>query len=173
MKIELRNTTVDLRKPKASDGSALWKLVRETGVLDLNSTYAYFLLGEHFAETSVVAEKDGEIVGFVSAYTPPQVSDSIFVWQVGVAASVRKQGLALEMLLAILRREACKNIRVLNTTITPSNTASRSLFAALAKRVNGSLQEKPDYFRGEWFPQEGHEAEALFSIGPIRLPTTQ
>ncbi len=169
MKIISRNATVDLRTPKASDGLALWQLTRETEVLDLNSPYAYCLIGEHFAETSVVAEKDGEVVGFVSAYIPPQASNSIFVWQVGVAASMRQQGLALEMLHNLLRREACKNVQVLNTTITPSNTASRALFSSLAKRVNGSLQEHPDYFRSAWFPGEGHEAEALFSITPIQL----
>ncbi len=173
MKLALHNTSVDLRKPTTHDGSDLWRLVRETGVLDLNSPYAYFLLGEHFAETSVVAATDRELVGFVSAYIPPQEPNSIFVWQVGVAASMRQQGLALEMLLAILRREACKNIRTLKTTITPSNTASRSLFSSLAKRVNGSLQEQPEYLRSAWFPGNGHEAEALFTINPIRLTTTK
>ncbi len=173
MQIELRNISVNLRDPKPSDGSALWRLVRDTGVLDLNSPYAYFLIGEHFAETSVVAEKDGEIVGFVSGYIPPQATNSIFIWQVGVAASMRKQGLALEMLLAILKRDTCRKIQVLTTTITPSNTASRSLFSSFAKRVSGSLREQADYFSSEWFPNEGHEAEALFSISPIRLPATK
>ena len=173
MKIALRDITVELRNPKVSDGSSLWRLVRDTGMLDLNSPYAYFLLGEHFAETSVVAEKDGGIAGFVSAYIPPQTPDSIFVWQVGVATSMRQQGLALKMLLAILRRDICKNIQTLKTTITPSNTASRALFSSLAKRVNGSLHEQQDYFRSAWFPDSRHEAEALFSISPIRLPTTQ
>ncbi len=172
MNIELNNTSAVLRRPAPSDGTNLWRLVRTTGVLDLNSPYAYFLLGEHFQETSVVAEHDGEIVGFVSGYIPSQTSDTIFIWQVGVAASMRKQGLALEMLLAILRRDACQDIKTLTTTITPSNTASRSLFTSLAKRVNGSLEERPDYFPCEWFPEQGHEAEALFTISPIRVSGT-
>lgn len=172
MLIALQETTVELRPPQASDGPAIWQLVRKAGMLDLNSAYAYLLLGEHFSETSVVAEKDGEILGFISAYIPPQTPDSIFIWQVGVDANMRKQGLALKMLLAILRRDACRNIRVLNTTITPSNKASRALFTALAGTVDGTLQEQPAYFRHEWFPEEGHEAESLFSISPIRLPET-
>ncbi len=173
MKVVLRNLTVELRPPQTQDGPALWRLVQETGVLDLNSAYAYLLLGEHFAATSVVAEKDGEIVGFISGYIPPQTPGSIFIWQVGVAASMRKQGLALEMLLAILKREACTDIQALNTTITPSNTASRALFASLAKAVNGTLIEHADYFPGALFPEAGHEAEALFSISPIQLATTE
>jgi L-2,4-diaminobutyric acid acetyltransferase len=173
MRIELRTTAVELRTPRAADGAVLWGLVRATGVLDLNSPYAYFLLGEHFAETSVIAERDGEIVGFVSGYIPQQAADTIFIWQVGVDASMRQQGLALEMLLTILRRPACQDIQRLHTTITPSNQASRALFSALANQISGTLQEQPDYFPGAWFPTEGHEAEALFTISPIRLPTTQ
>lgn len=173
MKIEFGNSTITFRKPKASDGSALWQLTREIGVLDLNSPYAYLLIGEHFSETCVVAEKDGEIVGFVSAYTPSQAPYSIFVWQVGVAVNMRGQGLALEMLLAILKREICQNIQTLNTTITASNIASRALFSSLANRVNGSLQEQQDYFLCEWFPEGKHEAESLFTITPIQLATTK
>jgi L-2,4-diaminobutyric acid acetyltransferase len=167
MLVKLRDITVDLRQPRPDDGAAVWELVRETGVLDLNSPYAYFLLGEHFAETCVVAEREGEIGGFVSAYIPPQTPDSVFVWQVGVASSMRKQGLALQMLLALLRREACRDVRSLTTTITPSNEASRALFAGLANKVGAQLQEQPGHFPADWFPVEGHEAESLFTISPI------
>ena len=172
MLITLRDTTVDLRQPRPSDGAATWALVRDTGVLDLNSPYAYFLLGEHFAETCVVAEHAGEIVGFVSAYIPPRNSDSVFVWQVGVASTMRKQGLAMQMLLALLQREACGDVRSLTTTITPSNLASRALFAGLADRIGAQLQEQPDHFPADWFPVQGHEAESLFTISPIARERT-
>ena len=167
MLITLRDMSVDLRQPRPGDGAAIWELVRETGVLDLNSPYAYFLLGEHFAETCVVAEREGEIGGFVSAYIPPQTPDCVFVWQVGVASSMRKQGLALQMLLALLQREALQDVRSLTTTITPSNGASRALFAGLADRLGADLHEQPEHFPAEWFPVEGHEAESLFTISPI------
>jgi L-2,4-diaminobutyric acid acetyltransferase len=172
MLITLRDMTVDLRQPRPHDGAAIWELVRETGVLDLNSAYAYFLLGEHFAETCVVAEREGRIGGFVSAYIPPQTPDSLFVWQVGVASSMRKQGLAMQMLLALLQREACRDVRSLTTTITPSNGASRALFAGLAHKVGAALQEQPGHFPADWFPEEGHEAESLFSISPILYDRT-
>lgn len=145
----------------------IWQLVRDTDVLDLNSPYAYFLLGEHFADTCMVAERDGEIVGLVSAYLPPETANCLFVWQVGVAASMRQQGLALQMLLALLQRDTCRNIASIQTTITPSNKPSRALFGALAQAVNGELIEQSDYFRAEWFPEDNHEAESLFTITPV------
>jgi L-2,4-diaminobutyric acid acetyltransferase len=170
MQNSLPDTTVTLRSPQVSDGAAIWHLARDTGALDLNSPYAYFLLGEHFADTCVVAERDGEVTGFISAYIPPQAPDTLFLWQVGVASSMRKQGLALQLLLSLLQRDACSGIRSLQTTITPSNGASRALFGALARAVNGRLIEQADYFRSEWFPGPSHEAESLFTIEPIQLP---
>jgi L-2,4-diaminobutyric acid acetyltransferase len=169
MQITLSKTVVSLRKPQASDGAGIWQLVRETGVLDLNSPYAYFLLGEHFAETCILAEHNHKIVGLVSAYLPPGAADSLFVWQVGIAASMRQQGLALKMLLALLQRESCRNITSIQTTITPSNKPSRALFNALAQAVEGGLIEQPDYFKAAWFPQGVHEPESLFTIQPIQL----
>ncbi len=149
----------------------IWQLVKDTGVLDLNSPYAYFLLGEHFADTCAVAEHEGEIVGMVSAYIPPRTPDVLFVWQIGVAASARKQGLALQMLLWLLQQESCNDIKTIQTTITPSNEPSRALFRALAQRVNADLLERPDYFKAEWFPHKNHEPESLFTIHPVQRPT--
>ncbi len=168
MQVTLPDTTVTLRPPQASDGKKIWQLVQDIRILDLNSPYAYFLLGEHFADTCVVAERDDEIVGFVSAYLDPKEPASLFVWQIGVAASMRRQGLALQLLLALLQRDACRNITSIRTTITPSNQPSRALFNTLAQTVNGELTEQPDYFKAEWFPADSHEPESLFTIQPVQ-----
>jgi L-2,4-diaminobutyric acid acetyltransferase len=168
LQITLTDAIVELRAPRAKDGAGIWQLVKDTGVLDLNSPYAYLLLGEHFADTCVVAEHDGGIVGLVSAYIPPQTPDSMFVWQVGVAESMRKKGLALKMLMTLLQRESCRNITAIQTTITPANKPSQALFRAFAQAVNGELSQQLDYFRAEWFPQGSHESESLFTISPVK-----
>ncbi len=171
MQIRLPDISVSLRTPRPYDGSMIWQLVKDTGVLDLNSPYAYFLLGEHFADTCLIAEHDGKIVGFVSAYIHPEKPDTLFVWQIGVAAVARRQGLALHLLLALLQRKSCRNVKSIQTTITPSNKPSRALFKALAQAVNGDLLEQSDYFRSQWFPQGNHEPESLFTIHPVRPDT--
>ncbi|MFY1599560.1 hypothetical protein ACN27A_33500, partial [Micromonospora sp. WMMD737] len=43
-----------LRRPEASDALAVHRLVADSGVLDLNSTYTYMLLSTDFADTSIV-----------------------------------------------------------------------------------------------------------------------
>lgn len=149
------------------DGTRIWELVRDTGVLDVNSAYAYLLLGEHFSDTSVVAEIDGELVGFISAYLPPSKDDTVFVWQVGVAEAGRGKGVATGMLYDIIRRPACGHIRYLDTTVGPSNEASMALFRGFARKLGTQVSEN-ELFKVEHFPDhETHESEVLFRIGPF------
>jgi L-2,4-diaminobutyric acid acetyltransferase len=158
---------IRLRQPKVEDAAAIWRLVNETGVLDRNSSYTYLLFCRDFAETSIVAERDGEVVGMITGYRPPKESDVIFVWQVGVSEKARGAGLASAMLDAIVLSEACKHVRFLETTVTASNQPSRAMFASLAKRLNAEMQESAG-FPAELFPREGgHEAEPRLRIGPF------
>ena len=54
------------RSPQIDDGVRLWEIARDSKVLDLNSSYAYLLWCRDFSATSIVAEVDGRVVGFVS-----------------------------------------------------------------------------------------------------------
>src|SRR5690625_1790424 len=47
---------VVLRQPVIADGAAIWSLIRDTGVLDVNSAYSYLMLSKFFTQTCVVAE---------------------------------------------------------------------------------------------------------------------
>lgn len=155
------------RPPVIEDGTPIWKLVRDSGVLDLNSVYCYLLLCKDCSETCAVAEAKGEILGFVTAYLPPGRKDSLFIWQIGVSSALRGQGVASRLLQEILQRESCRGVRFLEATIGPSNEASHTLFAALAKRLDAGLSEQP-CFDAALFPGESHEPENLIRIGPFQ-----
>ena len=45
----------------------MWRVARDSGTLDLNTSYAYLLLARDFAQTSRIAVHDGAVVGFISA----------------------------------------------------------------------------------------------------------
>src|SRR5690606_4540692 len=62
---------IAFEQPTVADGAEMWRLVRESGVLDENSCYAYLLLCRHFDSTCLVARQAGDVVGFVAAYRPP------------------------------------------------------------------------------------------------------
>lgn len=163
---------MSFRPPAVADGAQIWQLVKDTGVLDLNSAYAYLLIGEHFAATSVVAElasAEGgkQIVGFISAYRPPSKDDTVFVWQVGVAQAGRGRGVATGMLFEIIRRSACDGITHLDTTVGPSNDASMALFRGFARKLDTQVTET-ELFSSNVFPDPSeHEPEVLFRVGPF------
>lgn len=161
---------IDLRFPEATDGMALHHLVAACPPLDTNSAYCNLLQCTHFRDTSIAAERDGELVGFISGYLVPDTvvpqARALFVWQVAVSPSARKCGLASRMLHGLLERPACRDIEFLHTTVTPDNAPSRALFTAFAKSMSAPLTEDI------WFERErhfggAHDDEVLLRIGPF------
>jgi len=155
-----------LRTPTAEDGAAVWDLIRNCEPLDRNSLYCNLLQCDHFADTCVLADRDGEALGWISAYIPPQEPDTLFVWQVAVSENARGMGLAGKMLQELLDREVCADVSRLKTTITRSNDASWALFRRFADRQDAVLKREPHFKRDEHF--EGrHDTEYMVTIGPF------
>lgn len=153
---------VEIRTPTLQDAADIWRLVRGCEVLDTNSCYAYLLACRDFASTSLVAISAGQLVGFVVAYIPPDRRDVIFVWQVGVGRSARKQGIGrslLHSLTAVARPET----RYLEATVTPSNTASRRLFESVAEELNSEFRVLPGFSQDD-FGAVDHEPEETIRI---------
>lgn len=159
-----------LREPGPNEGQRLHDLIRHAPPLDLNSAYCYFLLARHFRETCVVAECGGELAGCVTAYLRPDEPGTLFVWQVAVREDHRGQGLAGRMLDALLARPACREVRYLETTVGPTNHASRRCFERLAEGC--SVRQLPFLEPNHFGPDAQHEAEVLLRIGPFPRPTT-
>ena len=168
-KITQGETSPLLRNPTPDDAAAIWQLVVDSGVLDHNSPYSYLILCTHFADTCIVVEYDKKIVGFVTAYRPPISPDVVFVWQIGVAKSMRSRGLGVAILDALVRQQACQDVTHLDATVTPSNRASQSMFRAFARNMGTQCVEEL-CFPEHLFPTAGHEAEHLFHIGPFSVP---
>lgn len=160
------DTALLLRNPTPEDATAIWQLVIDSGVLDHNSPYSYLILCTHFADTCIVAQYNAEIVGFVTAYRPPLSPDVVFVWQIGVAKSMRGKGLGVALLDALVHQQTCADVAYLDATVTPSNFASQSMFRAFARNMKTQCVEEP-YFPEHLFPTPSHEAEHLFHIGPF------
>lgn len=150
------------RVPTAADGTRMWEIARDSGVLDLNSSYAYVLWGAEFSESSVVVEVEGRVVGFVTGFIRPSEPDTIFVWQVGVDADQRGKGLAARLLHSLMDRLADRGVVRLRTTISPDNEASQRTFGAVA-RDRGMTLSSEDYLSSELLG-EGHEQEDLYTI---------
>lgn len=142
----------------------MWRIARDSKVLDLNSSYAYVLWCKDFPTTSVVARVDDEPAGFITGYLRP--TGSLMIWQVAVDDAFRGLGLAQSMLgwladsVATLHGEPV----TVETTVAQSNTASRALFSGFARRRGMSLTES-EGFNAELFP-DAHEDEPLLRLTP-------
>ena len=155
------------REPSLKDGAPVYALIERSPPLDLNSRYAYFLLCDHFAATSAVAEDEaGQVVGFLGGYRPPTEPDALFVWQVVVDASQRGKKVAPGLLTAILDRPANAAVTKVLATVGPSNRASRRFFEGFAANLSAPFATRP-YLAAEDFGAAGHEAEILLRIGPF------
>lgn len=158
---------VGIRAPSPDEGALLWEIARDAGGLDLNSPYAYMMIGRHFQETCALALVHGKPAGFVMAHRIPTRPDVLFIWQVAVLPAFRGLGIAKRMFDDLLAREVNCGVRIMEATVTPSNESSAALFAAFAKSRNAELEIRTGFTAAE-FPQgHGHEAEDLYVIAPV------
>jgi L-2,4-diaminobutyric acid acetyltransferase len=149
-------------RPSTEDGAAIWRIARDSGKLDLNSSYAYLLWCHDFADTSAVARVGDDVVGFVIGYRRPAAPDTVVVWQIAVSAGQRGKGTAAALLDALVRRTGAKQVE---TTVTPDNDASNALFRSAADRWGAQMRVAGEFAARE-FPDD-HETEVLYRIGPI------
>lgn len=159
--------SIVLRSPTLEDGMAVFRLVEICPPLDMNSSYCNLLQCSHFANTSVAAQINGELVGFISGYAIPERPDTLFIWQVAVAEQARGLGLASRMLAHILARPHCADIAYLETSITKDNQASWALFKSLAKVLSADFQSSSGWMDKEAHFAGQHDSEVLVRIGPF------
>ena len=164
---KIDRNSIKIRNPDINDGAKIWGLIHESKPLDPNSSYLYLLLCQHFSNTCLVADCDARLLGFVSAYFPPKLRNVIFIWQIAVHKSARGHGLAKDLLHKLLQRDECKGIKFIETTVSPSNEASKKLFRSFARDLNVECQQMAFFPKNIFPPEENHEEENLFRLGPL------
>jgi L-2,4-diaminobutyric acid acetyltransferase len=150
------------RRPDRSDGAAMAKLAADAGGLDVNTTYAYVLWCRDFSGSSVVAEQDGALVGYITGYRRPDESDTLFVWQVAVDPGHRGRGLARRMLDSLVASVCPRHVEA---TVTPDNRASHALFASFADAHDAPTHREALFDAAHL--GDDHEPEELVRIGPL------
>ena len=157
---------LEFRPPSMEEGAAMWRIARDSGTLDLNTSYAYLIMARDFAATSRLAVSAGEPVGFVLGYRRPTAPERLFVWQIAVDESQRGRRVAARLLDGLLAD--LPEVTTLETTITADNTASQRLFASFAQRHGAEHTIEP-LLTEDHFPDPGHGAELLHTISALRV----
>ncbi|NVK17486.1 MAG: diaminobutyrate acetyltransferase [Methylocystaceae bacterium] len=161
--------------PQKRDGRFVYDLITSSPPLDVNSRYAYFLLCDHFASSSIIcreASDDEKVIGFVGGYRKPTDPETLFVWQIAVDEKHRGKGLPAMMLDKMLQVHNPVTITSIEATYTPSNKASYHFFTKYAK-AKQALANIDDYLSADDFGSStGHEEEKLIKIFLTPMPTT-
>jgi len=157
---------VAVRAPNVDDGFAVHKLVAMCPPLDLNSRYFYLVQCTDFADTCIVAERDGEVVGWISGYRRPGHPNVLFVWQIAVHPDARGHSLGTRLLRALLSRPNCENVETIQTSVAEDNIASLSVFKSFAESLRARLVQH-NWLDCERHFHGNHDSEQLLTIGPI------
>lgn len=173
-----------IRHLQQSDARYLHDLIVRCPPLDVNSLYAYALLGLHHGATCFVALVDHQICGAVTGYIPPKQPDTYFLWQVAVAPEQQGTGLGSALLNHVYQHCMLPlQLNYLETTISPSNTASQQLFTRFAQRQQVAIHQTALFSSHDLLPlihgsgtsaqtempneifTDTHDAEDLYRLG--------
>ncbi len=159
----------DLSMPTLADGGAIWRMAREAGRLDVNSSYSYLLWCREFAAASLVARHDsGDLAGFIVGFRRPSAPSELFVCQIATAAGFRGRGVASAMLDDLIDSAADSplasggRIDAVEASVTADNRASIALFESFARRHGGRLHRSPLFISAQ-FPDQ-HPTEELIRV---------
>jgi phosphinothricin acetyltransferase len=107
--------------------------------------------GAHLTQVRLVAEQDGEVVGWaaLSPYSSRPVYAGVAEESVYVAAPARGRGVGRALLEALVERSEAAGIWTLEAGIFPENRASVTLHLGCGFRVVG-LRERIGQLDGQW-----------------------
>jgi len=144
----------------------VFALVRDNPPLEQNSLYCNLLQCSHFADTAVLAEQEGRVVGFITGFRKPADPETVFAWQVAVDAGQRGRGIAGQLLAHLMENCRADGVRFLEASVTPDNRASMTLFERFAEKRDVPLAKSDLFTRDKHF-NGTHETEVLLRIGPL------
>jgi L-2,4-diaminobutyric acid acetyltransferase len=160
-----RDHDLTFRHARPGDGLRVWQLVQQVGTLETNSAYFYLIFCTDFADTSVVAEHDGALVGALIGYRSPKDQAQAFCWQIGVLPDWQGKGVAGALLNHWLLLPALRTCTWLTATVATDNAASDHLFRRYASQRDIQCFISK-HFTVDLLP-EGHAPERLYRIGPL------
>jgi predicted GNAT superfamily acetyltransferase len=94
---------------------------------------------DHFHATSFIAERDGDLAGFLIGFMSPSLPDAAYIHFVGVHPAFRGNGLARALYQRFFELAAADGRRVVRAVTAPSNTGSIAFHTAMGFTVTGPI----------------------------------
>lgn len=156
-----------LRHPTREDAQAMLDVVLATnaenpkGGLDIYALSSYERMAGPFSETSMIAEENGKVVGFITGFLLPGKDDpELFIWQIGVPPEHQGKGIGPSMQIRLAEQ---LNVQRILTTIEGVNEQSQGAFWKLAGYMGSKLEPTGQVVSGEILGN-GHDTEIYFEI---------
>ncbi len=96
---------------------------------------------DHFHRTSLVAEREGELAGFLIGFCSPSKPDEAYIHFLGVAPAERRQGLARRLYQEFFAMARAEGRGVVSAVTSPVNEASIAFHRRLGFAVSDPLPE--------------------------------
>lgn len=159
------NKRAVFRAPVPEDGPAVWKLVENTPGLDSNSLYYYTLWFRDFADDSLVATVDDELVGFLTGYRRPDEPETYFVWQTAVNPRHGIPFLGVKLFQAAADQQVANGARYVEATVSAENKAIIMVLKQFSKKHSAHIETRVLFPSSLFF--DSHHDEILYRIGPL------
>ena len=142
--------------------------MKNTSGLDTNSPYQYVLWFRDFADCSLLATVDDEIVGFLTGYRRPEEPETYFVWQTAVNPRHGIPFLGVKLFEAAAERQRARGARYVEATVSAENKAIVMVLRQYARKRSAEVADSV-LFPARWLG-DGHHDEVLYRIGPLNSP---
>ena len=96
---------------------------------------------DHFHTTSLVAEQDGELAGFLVGFLSPSQPGEAYIHFVGVAPQLRRTGLAGDLYTRFFALAEGRGRTVVSAVTSPVNTGSVAFHRRLGFTVAGPVPD--------------------------------
>lgn len=172
---------VTFRKRTDNHAADVWNLIALCPQLDRNSLYCELLLCPDFADTCVLVERAGEVVGWMSACRWPSDPSTVFIWQIAVHRKLRNIRLGKDLIRSALNRPPCEGVTHIKCTVTfPTGRpgCSSQLWLGAWVRQSGKLwfdrKTKERHGSGSTIALKLHRSSfSLQAFPPVCLANTQ
>ena len=134
-----------VRFPTREDSTPVMELINACEISKYSALSRNILQQDLLSETSVVAELDGQIVGWMAAYKLPHDLETLFVWQLVVSEDERGVGLGSLMINSALKRDIGEDVERVQTAIKSDDLDTWSFFKRFAHSKNADLNVVSDY----------------------------
>jgi ribosomal protein S18 acetylase RimI-like enzyme len=132
---------VEIRTARPGDYDSIAAVVDEWWGRPILSALPRLFL-DHFHRTSLVAERDGGLVGFLVGILSPSHRDAAYIHFVGVAPDTRGTGLGARLYREFFALAAADGRRTVEAVTSPVNEGSIAFHRRLGFTVRGPV---PDY----------------------------